>query len=68
MKKVILIVAVVALAVTGFTSCKKCTDCKVTSGTFAYDPGEYCGTPADVKAYEDAFRESNGLLGTVVCE
>ncbi len=68
MKKVFVVIAVLALTATGFTSCKKCTDCKVASGTFNYDPGEYCGTPAQVKTYEDSFRESYGLLGTVTCE
>lgn len=48
MKKVLSIVAVVALAAS-FTACKKCAQCTYDANGFSYDTGEFCGKPGEVK-------------------
>ena len=71
MKKVILVIAVAAFAV-GFSSCKKCTTCKVTDSndpTFTYTYPEYCAKSADVNTFKTACQTtySTALGYTVTC-
>jgi len=59
MKKIIILICAAFIALS-FTSCKKCTHCTAThtaTGILAYDYGEYCATPKEIKDYEAAMKE-----------
>jgi hypothetical protein len=64
MKKIVFLLAMSALVVSGLSSCKKCTTCKATkAGQAEVDGGKTCGNSKDIKDYEDAFKalyESTG--------
>ena len=69
MKKILVVVAVAALVVGGFSSCKKCSTCKATkAGQIEISGGETCGASKVVSDYEDAFKTTYEAAGyTVTC-
>ena len=79
MKKALSITAILAFTMLSFSSCKKCLTCKYNyshynNGTWdhASKIDEFCGTKANVDAFEGKFREdaANSDLknkGEVIC-
>jgi hypothetical protein len=59
MKK-LMIVIVFLMSGIGFISCKKCVTC-TESGT--QTKSSYCGTPIDVKAFEDNLKTQGANYG-----
>lgn len=61
MEKVSKLLFTAAASAMLFTSCQKCTTCKVThtnSGVVMNNDGEYCGTAQDIKDYKDGLNSS----------
>lgn len=59
MKKSIVLLFLVIIAI-AFASCKKCVTC-TESGT--QTKSNYCGTPIDVKAFEDDLKSMGASVG-----
>ena len=59
LKKTFLVTLISFTVATTFSSCKKCSHCKVTntSGTTIKDYGEKCGTSTDVNDYENSSKK-----------
>ena len=75
MNKLALILIVVALFSISFSSCKKCTTCKVTAldGTILTSSDlklrdEYCGNKFDRQAFEDDAMFAAKQMECIICE
>ena len=69
MKKAFFILGMVALTVFGFSSCKKCTTCSVTSpaGVVLNTSSEVCGSSSEVSDFETSYKSAYSTFGTVTC-
>jgi hypothetical protein len=70
MKKLMLVAAVAAFVLIGFSSCKKCSTCSATkTGSTTIDGAETCGNSGVIDDYEAAFKTTYEAAGyTVTCE
>lgn len=72
MKKILLIFGVV-LFFGSFSSCKKCTTCRIEklNGSVEAEYQEYCGTPAEIDNFKKNLQEKSDLYlgsqGKVIC-
>lgn len=72
MKKILLIVGA-AFLLGGFSSCDKCTTCRIErlNGVVEAEYEEYCGTPKEIEDFKnDLENKTNAQLGSngiVIC-